>query len=475
MNKYIPNPDNVKVGYGYRLLDENEIRKAGDEIQGIADHECNWLKINNSSYFGKTLNELYKDIVISKYYYYRRAIEIPEGYRLLDKSECPIDDNYKYIVYHSGLSSNGKWADYGLNGHGDRTVWDLYCSGDNHIDINGVAYIVPIENKIMKNDNVEDLKKQLEAAKIAAENAKAEVEKLNEVIKKSEFNFKVGDYVVHTSTHYLYKISKIRQDYNNLQMEGYETVWVPSQYHRKATNQEIEKYLLDKAAKDGWVVGANIKRTHISYKDMVKKIDRLSVYFGEYSIHTTSGLTGQYWDEVKSPFVVAHWDNISSAPINRFLELVKEEPITITVNGTIYTAEIIGNLAKFGCAEITRKQIEKSLELLSNTTLSISGNRKIESVQIGKGIFTKELLEKLVKKFNEINPHKEISKFKKGDWIIATRKVDGHKWEDAYRFHEYVDNGLYITYEDHPYFYGFDGFVFELAPEGYPKVEEKHN
>jgi hypothetical protein len=77
---------------------------------------------------------------------------------------------------------------------------------------------------------------------------------------------------------------------------------------------------------------------------------------------------------------------------NNSLEIYVEK---IKVNG--FDAEDMGEYYKFGCAQIQKSQLKRAKEFLIETNKGLSGycNRKTESVKIGQGDFTLDILNKL--------------------------------------------------------------------------------
>lgn len=75
--------------------------------------------------------------------------------------------------------------------------------------------------------------------------------------------------------------------------------------------------------------------------------------------------------------------------------LAKDKIVEITVEGQVYKSEYFPGYVKFGCAEITNEVIGMANDLLRYS--SRSDGRKVEAVQIGKGLFTAAMIEKLAK------------------------------------------------------------------------------
>lgn len=83
-----------------------------------------------------------------------------------------------------------------------------------------------------------------------------------------------------------------------------------------------------------------------------------------------------------------------------------DAPITITVDDDdIYTASFNSGHVTFGCAHISNRQLKDAFHLLvgdkAEKLLDSHSNRRIEAVKIGKGLFTLDLLTRLVAKLRD--------------------------------------------------------------------------
>lgn len=77
---------------------------------------------------------------------------------------------------------------------------------------------------------------------------------------------------------------------------------------------------------------------------------------------------------------------------------IKENQVFITVDGGEYFSEYKKGYVQFGCAKIDNLIIRNCFLIFTKTNNSmISGNRAIESIQIGKGSFTFAMIEKMYK------------------------------------------------------------------------------
>lgn len=387
----ILNPKNVKVGYGYRLLGEDEIVLMGHEV--FCDKFPMWRYISWSP--SRTYSKFKKEFLHEGNIHVRTKIEIPEGYRLVGEDETFTNENVKYIVHHEGIC---EWTKRVTSLSGGCLTPSSNWSKDS-IDTYGIAYIQKNETK-ENNMNDKTLEIELERAKklqLATQERIAELEKQIKEEKEKNY-FKIKDYVKHIITNRIYKINEVEG--NQLKFENFEDYSYDADTYVKATREEIEKYLLDKVKADGWVVGAKVKEKDGDH--FINKISKIWVYFGDDK--TVANIVQTHYKNIQEPFVVVN-DNGFSSPIDN-LELIKEEPITIVVGKETYTAEFSNNnqYVKFGCANISRRQIVNALEFIQKENGIIQeSNRKFESIKIGKGEFTIELLTKLNNKFKELD------------------------------------------------------------------------
>ena len=82
--------------------------------------------------------------------------------------------------------------------------------------------------------------------------------------------------------------------------------------------------------------------------------------------------------------------------LESFLAYFKEEE-PIEING--YTAQFGENSVKFGCAEIDNS-VFNELNSLIHRNEGLNSNRSVESVKIGNGEFSAEIIEKIANRIN---------------------------------------------------------------------------
>ena len=224
-----------------------------------------------------------------------------------------------------------------------------------------------------------------------------EVENWEKKIKE-EKEIKVGDYVVALSSTYgggvktdnIYQIIEVEgKDHSYLRFinsNNNEDGWC-KKFFRKATIQEIEQHLRDEAAKNGFVIGANVQWGNSGTVFPIEKIE----FYKEFD--DIKNMSGAYVS--KQNFLIVRGKHQSSfehsAEICEKLKLVED---TISING--YDAKYFERYIKFGCAEISINML-KSLKNIYSEGHYKFGNRKLEgSVMIGKGEFDLPTIEKLL-------------------------------------------------------------------------------
>ncbi len=410
-----------EVGYGYRWLEDKEMVQKGDEVYSSFIDRYNgqdaqgFLFIVNG--YGLTL-ESYRSWVTNQHFHddnpinIRRKIDVGEGYRLVNPSEI-ILENDEHIYYYYSKTYCGRWF---VTNSADNKVSTIWPSNYNKI---GLAYRRKIINKT---------EEQIEKVKYTTSMSPLEqkVDELSKTVKKLEeqiFNnkcaaqepvntcdtekivkedkFKPGDYVTRTAggsppieIDKTYQIKSVCGG-DELILEDFAGYW-GKMYFRLATKEETEYYLLEKAKQQGFKVGVKTKMPDGN----ILTISELKVIFNYVPENYCSYYVSRRFSEPgTAPFVAAmEIKNIpASCPISR-LEIVKEdEKIVITVDNVDYIAQFLPGYVKFGCAEITNNQIIDSLYLFKKLYNNAHGNREITTVQIGKGLFNKEILEKLYK------------------------------------------------------------------------------
>ncbi len=87
--------------------------------------------------------------------------------------------------------------------------------------------------------------------------------------------------------------------------------------------------------------------------------------------------------------------------INYITKHIGVEPLTIVVDGTTYTAEFNEGFVRFGCATIDNVIFLRADEFLKNPFTDNKGNRMLEAIKIGKGLFTPDLIAKIANKIKE--------------------------------------------------------------------------
>ncbi len=214
---------------------------------------------------------------------------------------------------------------------------------------------------------------------------------------------KVGDYVTHDETFCggnpnlvngaTYRVKVIDSLCGHLEVGSRDDGWSRKRF-RPATRAEIESFLLKEAADLGFVIGAKV-----TSNTNAGPITKLMVRFKNDPCVSSAVCDREA--EKGAPFVSVQFDKMWSQPLSA-LTLVKDDPIEIVVEGQTYKADFSQpGLVIFGCAKIAVSQIHAAHVFMSNLFLVHSQtNRVIEGVFIGKGLFTRQLLDKLIKRLD---------------------------------------------------------------------------
>ncbi len=166
----------------------------------------------------------------------------------------------------------------------------------------------------------------------------------------------------------------------------------------------VEAFILGEAARKGFKVGAHVRRK----PDLdAHPIESMGVAWDV----NQSGLSFAVFDGLREaagqPIAYATYagkspGGSSRAPVSQ-LTLVADEPITIEVAGQTYTADFTqpGGLAAvtFGCARITHSDLRAAHQFLLSRVHppgATDSNRNVTGVQIGKGLFSLDLLTRIV-------------------------------------------------------------------------------
>lgn len=227
-------------------------------------------------------------------------------------------------------------------------------------------------------------------------------------------NVKVGDYLVWSEklgagklpgltdgrlyrVHKLYDINGCRIGFGINDDRGISCS--PRAYwYRLPTRAEIEAHLLAEAAAKGFVVGAKVKWAPTGQHT----IHSLRVIWPDTPEGELSWVAREQLHRVNGPTVVMNSHGAVLPVDSDQLTLVKDDPITIMVDGTAYTANFTTpGIVTFACAKIDWWQLQRARDFLSRSQNCASvkqGSREINAVRIGKGVFDLPLLDKLVAK-----------------------------------------------------------------------------
>lgn len=246
------------------------------------------------------------------------------------------------------------------------------------------------------NTNIDQLEKELtdQRAKVAA---------LEEQIAKAKKeNIEIGDYVVMV-TEFTAPVAgaqkgtvhKVTDLSNGLSAGNIIKNWHKSHF-RKATTDEIFVHLKKEAAEKGFNVGAKVKWDRV-WNGVNNKRQGEEIKNFRLNKEYEDGFNGEYAKKEKI-FLVAELMTCGSLPVDYVT--LDEGDINIIVDGKVYKAEVIKDegIVKFGCAIISFNIFRDIRKLMELTYLA--GNRQITAVQIGKGLFDRELIDKIVKRID---------------------------------------------------------------------------
>lgn len=241
--------------------------------------------------------------------------------------------------------------------------------------------------------NTLELKKsELEAARKNLEALQNEIKELEE--KESQIN--IGDYIVilraEIDSHLIGKVNRIIsiKDDGLIKTDkstGYWHTKYVGKYFRKATDKEVEDYLIQEAEKKGFVKGAKVNTKPIwgnnSEWELIE--NHIRVTKSDTNIHLeVQGRSGCF------SMVSIYKDGV-------WAELLPSTP-SIQING--YKGEFFEDYVKFGCAEIDKDIFIK----LSELTIHGKGNRKLQSVTIGYGTFNLTEINEIANHFKKEKP-----------------------------------------------------------------------
>jgi hypothetical protein len=192
-----------------------------------------------------------------------------------------------------------------------------------------------------------------------------------------EEEFKVGDWVYWSGSNKgVYKITdKCRAFSDSWQVNNDPQTSMCETHLRKATDSEIESYLIKEAEKKGFAPGVKVKISH-------------------GTITTITGYKYKKHGAIEKDGEAIILTDLGYCPYSlKSLELLSSTP-QITING--YKAEFLEDRVRFGCAEIDKDLFS----FISNGAKDPwSGNRGIKYVTIGSGTFTIEQIEEIANHF----------------------------------------------------------------------------
>jgi len=265
-----------------------------------------------------------------------------------------------------------------------------------------------IEDNNLTNQNMKTEITELENELKLAEEKAANIKIALEAKRKLELEIKAGDYVYCLAGSSLVSGLKTGRIYKVFDLDAFD-IWTSEEdkqfdrgwlrkRFRKATREEITKHLLDEAAQKGFIVGAKFEYGKFSTKGSIEKLE---VLFDKKDIDSRNN-SPIVDGKTDFPFVIVYGKPNGVFPIDK-IKIIKDE-ISIEVNGTKYIAKFIEKeqVVNFGCANIAFSIFESAYKFMKTAVDNPANNRYVESVKIGNGVFSFELIKKINNKILEL-------------------------------------------------------------------------
>lgn len=150
----------------------------------------------------------------------------------------------------------------------------------------------------------------------------------------------------------------------------------------KITFEQFEKYVLKQETMEKKIVRYKLKDGCEKYLPILEKV---SACFSETVNDYSFSIYSIYYNDFKEAHVLDLW----------FDPIYEDDKPNITING--YKAEFFDTYVKFGCAEISK---EVFFDLVNAKNYS-NTNIEVESVTIGKGIFSKNDIKQIAEYYQE--------------------------------------------------------------------------
>lgn len=168
--------------------------------------------------------------------------------------------------------------------------------------------------------------------------------------------------------------------------------------YREAGRDEIRNYLLLEAVYLGFKPGAMIS-LHEDGKNPMPFYS-LHVWFpGDTTEHHSPDVSRE--TRKGKPFAWVRYGGSGgfNSPV-KTARLIKDDEISVTVDSVKYVASFCVGHVEFGCAKITNGCFKDAKAFLSSydTSFASDGFKAPTAVQIGKGLFSRELLDRIVKR-----------------------------------------------------------------------------
>ncbi len=259
-----------------------------------------------------------------------------------------------------------------------------------------------MNTKLQIEQEIAELARKLESSKKA----------LEEFNQNDVSGCKPGDYVVcigdyscgrKLNSGQIYIIERFPlENTGRIFIQNFEDSFYTSRF-RKATIPEIDAHLINEAGKLGFIVGAKILEL-----GSIHTIDHIDVYRGGAHPRKINGKripisTHQEYNLSGKPVVFASYgDDNFAQPVSK-LKLVPNLPdIKIEVESKVYIAEFHPGYVQFGCAKIDNLMFIEAHRFINVPLEPLSpGNKRVNAIQIGKGLFSTELITEIAARIKE--------------------------------------------------------------------------
>ena len=180
---------------------------------------------------------------------------------------------------------------------------------------------------------------------------------------KTNCPFKIGDYVTCLNNTYTLQISGFILDKNRFLAK--DILGITNEFFiktfRLAINDEIYKYLINEATKDGFVIGAKVRNPKYSRNPVIIKKFRL-ITKDNYKLSSIS--IEDYYIKTKSSFLAACFNDGGESPLNEYKLVEQKCPVVNQIEKKTLLEKINNCKASIGQANKMLEEIIKEYEQL---------------------------------------------------------------------------------------------------------------